>query len=277
VENGGQVDSSTFRFFIGAVVQDVNGNPVADGTEVHFSAFVSGLAVAVKKFDRWSGLGGTTIDEIKPIWHYEYYDIPFEDVNNNLRMDPGIDLCLDINNAVARRGDDVNGDGTVDFNFSMHDYFYDFNGNGICDLVTEPYIRVMDGSVDTLIFMDMNGNNQFDDHELAVDWNGNGLYDGPASGDFPYPTWEARYWLTHRVNNGPLGNIAQHSLIPQFDNNDFAVTIEASAVTVKGVAKTAIEYPRQFANILFATVNAEADGKRDGNGERFILPVIRGE
>lgn len=61
-----------------------------------------------------------------------------------------------------------------------------------------------------------------------------------------------------------------------FDHNDQAVVIAVSATTVAGVAQTTITYPRQLARRLFATVNAEANGVRDGNGERFILPVISG-
>jgi hypothetical protein len=59
-----------------------------------------------------------------------------------------------------------------------------------------------------------------------------------------------------------------------FDKNDFAVVIDATAQTKGGVAYARITYPRQFANRLFATVNAEANGIRDRDGERFELPVI---
>jgi hypothetical protein len=330
VKKAGILDSSTFQIFIGAIVQDVNGNPVADGTQVHFSAVVSGMAVGVQRFDYWSGLGNT-LEEIKANWHYELYDIPFEDINNNSMMDPGIDLELDRDPIHARRGEDVDGTNGFTYDRDKHDYFDDFNGDGKCDegtvvnridtniirkrfalydtmldmfgtildidtvetllvvdtlypvqqytlWVGEPYLRINDGNVDTLIFLDMNGNNTYDARELRVDWNGNGKYDGPESGDFPYTSWESRSWLTHKKNNGTVkGNISEHAIIPRFIENDYSVTIAASAVTKNGIAKAALEYPRQFAKILFVTVNGEANGKRDRDGERFLLPTIVGE
>lgn len=253
VPNGGNMDQTTFNYFVGAVVQDINGNPVADGTKVHFSAVISGMMVGRLILDHWAGVGSA--EEKKAVLDYCMKDIPFEDINNNLRMDPAVDLKLDGDNSIARRGDDVNGDGVCDYDGSIHDFFYDFNGNGVCDPdVGEP---VMDGYPD--VYADLNRNGLRDTTELITDHNGNGIYDGPASGDFRFGLWEMRTWFDYL----------------EFHTNDFAVAIAASAETKAGVAYAKITYPRQFANRLIATINAEANGIRDRDGERFGLPVVR--
>lgn len=263
VDKAGELDSTVFRFFIGAVVQDVNGNPVADGSEVHFSASISGMLVYMRYLIEWEGVESP--NDLKAKLGYLAIDIPFEDVNNNLRMDPQIDLTLDYNHAVATRGEDVNGDGAMDWNPLIHDYWVDFNRNGICETsVGEP-------RYDTInfpnVYADLDRNGFYSPSELIVDRNGSlggpgdlACDDFPASGDFPYSRWETRpQWAGQYFD---------------FSHNEYAVAIAVSATTRNGVAQTAISYPRQYANRLIATVNAESNGIRDRDGERFTLPVI---
>lgn len=265
VQEAGIRDESTFEYYIGAVVQDINGNPVADGTEVHFSAVVSGMRVIIQLFDHW------LIDrEIKAVLKDWALDIPFEDINNNFRMDNQIDLKLDYIDAIASRGDDVDGNGVVDYNFFDYDFFWDFNGNGVCDPgVGEDIYPVIMGYdlagnpvYDTLAFADLNGNGVRDSSELAIDHDNDGFCDLPPSGDFRFSLWETRDYFDRSF---------------RFETNDFAVVIDASAVTFDGVAYARITYPRQFARRLYVTVNAEANGKRDRDGERFVLPQIVSE
>jgi hypothetical protein len=73
--------------------------------------------------------------------------------------------------------------------------------------------------------------------------------------DYPYSTWDMREWLS------PVN----------FHDNDLAVAIEVSAVTKNGVAQARLRYPRQYSNRYFVTINAEANGVRDNDGERFLL------
>ena len=69
-----------------------------------------------------------------------------------------------------------------------------------------------------------------------------------------------------------------HGIRFDFHTNDFAVVIASSAVTKDGVAEAGITYPRQMANRLIVSINAEINGIRDKDGERFALPVlIQGE
>lgn len=263
VEKAGVLDSTVFHYFIGAVVQDVNGNPVADGSEVHFSAAVSGMLVYMRYLVEWQGTNNVT--DLKAVLGYRALDVPFEDLNGNYAMDPQIDLTLDYNNFNATRGEDVNGDGKMDWDPKIHDYWVDFNNNGICDTnVGEPrYDAVKYPNV----YADLDRNGFYTPSELIVDRNGveGGAGDGicddfPTSGDFPYSRWETRpQWFGQYFD---------------FSRNDFAVAIAVSATTKNGIAQTAISYPRQFANRLIVTVNAESNGVRDFNGERFALPVI---
>jgi hypothetical protein len=328
VENAGQMDESTFDYNVGAVVVDINGNPVANGTKVNFSAVVSGMAVHQKYFIKWKGLGGTMSDEVVAVCGYAAVDIPFEDINNNFRMDEN-DLRLDFNDAIASRGDDVNGDGVCDFNPLVHDLWYDFNGNGIVDagssntpiieqkplirervdtlckdsivktlirevpdtvwedsvivvcreiivrdtlgfytdtigfsrdyLSTEPYIII--GS--NRIWADLYPNGVWDTTELVRDVGTKNVYDVPASGDHRWYEHECLpFWFRERFD---------------FIQNDFGVAVTTSASTVNGVAYAKLTYPRQLARRLITLVNAEANGVRDRDGERFVLPVISGK
>jgi adhesin/invasin len=260
VAGGGSRDESTFEFNIGAVVQDINGNYVADGTEVHFSAVVTGMAVGRLVFDKWDGLGGS-LESVKPLYRLVMRDIPFEDINNNLRFEQGIDINLDFDPSTLRRGDDRNGDGVFDWNPGVHDTWFDLNGNGVCDVdVGEDDTTVVGSGVNaTLVYADLNKNGIRDRSEILVDRAPFNACNGPASGDYPFGTWEVREFLPYL----------------EFRDNEFAVAIEVSATTVNGVAYAKLRYPRQFANRLYVNVNAETNGIRDKDGERFILPQLK--
>lgn len=255
VDKGGVEDETTFEFFVGAVVQDVNGNMVADGTEVHFSATVSGAVYATRILDHWAGLTGT-VEDVKAVYKTIYHDVPFEDINNNFKFDAGIDLDLDNDPTTLRRGEDVNGDGAFDWKAGTHDFWFDFNGDGICEPnVGEDDTVVVGGKT---IYADLNGNGFRDRSEIIGSAPRGGICNEPASGDFPYMERDIRTFLPDL----------------SFRTNDFAVAIEVSAVTKDGVAHARLRYPRQFARRLIVSVNAEANGIRDRDGERFTLPVV---
>jgi hypothetical protein len=264
VQNAGLLDESTFEFNIGAVVKDVNGNPVADGTPVSFSAVVSGMSVGILKFVRWDISNG----DIKPVMDYRYIDIPFEDMNGNYKYDPSIDLNIDNNPLIAARGDNRNGDISFDYNSIRNLLFWDFNGNFTCDTSSsvyngEPVYVSPAGDTLAQFFADLNQNGVRDKWECPPSDRSTlpaAVYASSFNYNFPFWKWEMR----KQFRGDQL----------EFANNDFAVVIERSAVTKNGVAYTKITYPRQFALRLYATVNAEVKGIRDKDGERFVLPVI---
>jgi hypothetical protein len=274
VQDGGVRDEAFFESFTGALVQDINGNMVADGTEVHFSAVITGLAIEERVFDRWAGLVGFdtsvtsvtivgSVESVYPIYHTVLSDIlPFEDINNNLKLDPGIDLDLDGIPSVLRRGEDRNGDGKFDYDPLVHDVWFDFNHNGVCDYNVGEKFKVVNG---TDVWFDQNANGIHDTSEVINDRNGNKACDVPTFpgsivvADYPSAQWDTRDYIPKTT----------------FRDNEYAVAIEVSAVTKNGEAHARIRYPRQFANRYFVTINAEVNGIRDKDGERFILRQIK--
>ena len=260
VRNAGTTNEATFEFFQGAVVQDVNGNAVADGTEVHFSAVVTGMGIGRLVFDHFTGLGSDS-EAVKVVYRLVVKDmLPYEDINQNLRFDPGIDIDLDGNPSILRRGEDRNGDGVFDYDPLQHDEWFDLNGNGKCDIDSGETSIVVDS---VRIGIDVNQDGKTNTSEVISRPSTSTLVGPgchlPASGDYPYHEWEIREFLSD---------------LP-FTDNDFAVAIEVSAVTKGGFAKARLRYPRQFANRLFVTVNAEVNGIRDKDGERFLLPQLK--
>ncbi|MBD3321709.1 MAG: hypothetical protein GF350_11495, partial [Chitinivibrionales bacterium] len=97
----------TYVMKVAAVVSDINGNPVADGTEVTFSAKITGYQIY--KLD--ASFNSRWLDYYWS-WHWEVdtvpYMLPFEDLNDNFRIDANEDKNRD---GYANRGEDINGDG----------------------------------------------------------------------------------------------------------------------------------------------------------------------
>jgi hypothetical protein len=232
---------------------------VADGTEVHFSVVVSGMSIGRRVLDHWDGLGSDSAS-VKPVYRTVLDDLAFEDINNNKAFDLGLDLDLDDNPRASARGEDVNGDGRFDWSpdtVNNYDTWYDFNGNGRCDPGSgENDTVIVEGKV---LYADLNADGDRDRSEIIVDRGVQGDCKEPPSGDYPYGEWETRSFFSPQ----------------KFRDNDFAVVIAVSAVTKNGVANTTLRYPRQYARRFFVTVNAEANGIRDRDGERYLLPQIK--
>jgi hypothetical protein len=116
---------------------------------------------------------------------------------------------------------------------------------------------------DVRIWADLYPNGVWDTRELVRDVNGNNRFDIPASGDRRWYEYECLpYWFRERFD---------------FSKNDFGIAVTTSTSTVNGVAYAKLTYPRQLARRLITLVNAEANGVRDRDGERFTLPVITGK
>jgi hypothetical protein len=319
VERAGQMSDATFDYFTGAVVVDINGNPVADGTQVNFSVIVTGMAVYQRYLKKWIGEGKNT----EALIGYYLTDVVFEDINNNYKMDE-IDLKLDHDDKTASRGDDFNGDGRCDFDPNVHDLWVDFDGDSVVEVgmttiplvdstpITkdtfgyrwerdttptgrkdtmylrpypkvdtigwdydtmwwdsyegaEPSIIVQDSVSWYRVYADLYPNGHWDTKELVRDYPPYGEYNAPSSGDrrwWELETYPAAGWRGTRF---------------EFDKNDFAISINSSATCKNGVADVHVTYPRQLARRIYVTVNAEAKGVRDRDGERFLLPVIVGK
>jgi hypothetical protein len=217
-----------------------------------------------------------------------------------------IDLKLDLDDDVAQRGDDVNGDGICDFDPKLHDLWFDFNGDYIVEGGEIPHTRIHDTILSIPVDTNINGkdttiikkkarsdtirtteypgaeryimdsltgeiiahadlypNGKWDKEEMIRDYPPLGIVNRPTSGDFR--AWEYEcypFWFNERFD---------------FDKNDYGIAINSTAICKNGVADVHLTYPRQLARRLYVTVNAEAKGVRDRDGERFVLPVVVGK
>jgi len=74
------------------------GIPSRMAPRCNFSAAVTGMGIGLRYFVRWDGLGKKdSTTSLKAVYETRIVDwlLPFEDINNNARFDPGIDLDLD--------------------------------------------------------------------------------------------------------------------------------------------------------------------------------------
>jgi hypothetical protein len=271
----------TFLLPCAAIVTDINGNPVADGTEVTFSLKVSGNVIYypyVKDWYHGSGYDygyGWLLDTIFRV-------IPFEDFNDNFRVDQGEDRN---NDGVANRGEDVNGDGR----FQPGPGFEDINGNGrrdykfnLADYQTatslgqdypyqpaEAYTDLQYWVYDTLaarghyewrrVFADLNGNGKWDMAEPLLD---------PTITDAAYASLP--------------GYSAAAGGFVDFDWNHngvadpyTSVSITRTVQTIGGKATNKILYGQSDAARIEVMIWAESQGKVTKTPEKLILPIVK--
>jgi hypothetical protein len=242
-------NDGTFALPTAAVVTDVNGNLVADGTPVNFS--VHPIA-AHRKHIQW-----------RKIDIYPYYSIsdtvfetlPWGDFNNNGKLDPG-EIPSDSTRTNPARGEDIDGDGTI---FLPPEVFTDLNDNGRYDASNaEPYIDVpWDSTRLQRYFVDFDYDNIRDTAERFTDLNGDGLCNCAG-------TW------------GPGGRLYEDNYFGSPVNKPFpsqaSIGIARQAGTVGGKALTQIVYVQTDATRISVRVRAEANGI-----ESFVdewLPIV---
>jgi hypothetical protein len=253
IEKGLNPEDGTFGLPTAAVVTDVNGNLVADGTPVNFSTSPIASLYPTPTY---------TLTNTHPyyvfgtdsIWHY----FPWTDYNNNGRLDPG-EPSSRYNSSRPARGEDMDGNGVV--NLAPED-FTDWNGNGVWDSANaEPLIPgLQPDSTGQRPFVDFNRNGIRDLEEDYTDLNGNGTCDCTGKRDANGYLWE-RMWNT-TVPNRPFPG-------------DAAVGIQKQVSTLGGKAVTQVIYVQTLANRIEVRITAEADGIRASVDA--ILPVVKSE
>ncbi|HMA64432.1 MAG: Ig-like domain-containing protein [Fibrobacterota bacterium] len=277
----------TFILPCAAIVTDVNGNPVADGTEVSFSLQVSGY-VASHETTRWEDNGtattGTSCDSYRDTL---YYILPFEDFNDNLKLDPGEDRNGD---GMLNRGEDLNGDGIYD----RGPAFEDINKNGVRDFnwstmsVERLYLC---GT--TRLFGDLN----FNGHRDPVEPLSNVIYLSAYyrlladSAFYYYPTIRtaadssdfAILWALDSAYMAGSGYIPQKG---SYDaDNDWngisdpntAVSIIKTVQTSGGKALNEVLYGQTDASRIEIMIWAESQGVRTLTPEKLILPIVKSD
>lgn len=111
LQKGSDFQDGTFGLPCAAVVTDINGNPVADGTPVTFSLQTSGYVCWKLVVSRWEETVSQGAFACNAIVVSDSFMLNFEDFNNNFKLDPGEDRN---NDGFANRGADLNGDGIYD-------------------------------------------------------------------------------------------------------------------------------------------------------------------
>jgi hypothetical protein len=300
---GKNPNDGTFILPCAAIVTDINGNPVADGTDVTFSLQISGYQV----FERiWSMNTGRDSLGMWNCWATNYIDsifFPYEDLNDNMKLDIGEDRN---NNGILNRGEDVNGDGK----YIRGPAYEDINHNGKRDYdfyenTFEPYAYQCDRLID------LNGNRKIDLEEPLVDsvsteWNSRinvGKYMRIYKTLQDNGTFAQLYHLNHPTLANPLTpedslKLRQLDTLRQINHqytllseeyNQFdrdaewngvadphtAVSIRRTIQTTNGVATNEIIYGQTDATKIEITVWAEAQGIRSIVPATFILPIIK--
>jgi hypothetical protein len=244
-----------------ALVTDINGNPVPDGTEVIFTCKISG-AVSKRPVANFFNASpsyycySVTIDTINEI-------LPFEDFNDNFRCDSGEDRNGD---SVAGRGPDIDGDGILSFGPP----YEDINQNGKRDYlpgdVVEPW-RPCGPFLDSAGYMHRD--------TVFADFNGNGIIDHyePLTGlaetmsDSEYTALLNYYKATHHGKNYDIDK--NHTNV---GDPNTAVFIKRSVLTSNGKALNEVIYNQSDATHLEVMIWAKCQGITPPSPEKVILP-----
>lgn len=252
----------TFGLPCAAIVTDVNGNPVADGTEVTFSlratAFVMHVPRAIFHPVTSTGRYNITYDSL-------YKKLYFEDLNNNFQLDPGVEEDRN-QDGLANRGEDINGDGV----WNPGPGFEDINGNGVRDSFPEPW-----KSWSTSVYDSATGEYQVVTGMDFADFNGNNKLDvvEPLLNDTL--TW-AEYTALSDAVPGGLGFDVDWNNNGVPDPNT-AASIARTVQTSEGKAPNMITYGQSDANFIEVTIWAESQGVVTKSPERIILPIVVGK
>ncbi len=253
----------TFSLPVSAVVTDVNGNLVADGTLVNFSAQPVGMTIYKKgaTLARW-GLTYIIHDSIATFMRWSDY-------NFNGRLDPGEEPSR-FNTSNPYRGEDLDGNGFI----NEGEPFEDINRNGIWDTLPEPFYIVREADLinpdpdnpdstggirrlgDT-VYADLNRNGRLDLVEPWTDLNNNGECD--CAGKF-----NEKGLIEYKF----YGNSEVKRPFP----GDVAVGIAKEIPTKGGKAVNKVTYVQSDAWRVNIRVSAEANGRR--STDEFLLPVI---
>jgi hypothetical protein len=269
-------EDGTYTMQCAALVTDVNGNPVADGTRVTFSLKITGYQI-------WSVYTGDPVKttNIFPL-EYEYpYDtlgrwLPFEDLNDNFRLDPGEDRDGD---GMANRGEDVNGDGVK----TLGPAFEDINQNGVRDWYPErrDIVKIDEDTLghdvyDT-IFADLNGNGLRDYVEPLKDSTYRAAYYriiagmGSAADSAEVQSQDAAYEALRASQRGGVFDIDwnKNGTLDPVTTASIARTVE----TVDGKAPNALTYGQSDALRITVMINAESQGIVTKSPQEFVLPI----
>jgi hypothetical protein len=291
--NVGQLQKyeSTYGKHVSAIVTDVNGNPVADGTEVTFSSKIVGYRI-------FSLLANFEIVPVR-IDTVHSATLFFEDFNNDFILDSEIE---DINkDGILNRGENVNGDrnsngydnylpgpgfhdinwnGRRDYKFNMTDYeTHRLNGGSPTSYAyrpAEPFrdeiriVPIIDTVGGTIVvtrydtsfvvtrFADFNGNNHHDVVEPLMDPNmTDSVYESLPGFDSTLGYYPDIDWNQNGVQDPST-----------------AVTINRTVQTKDGIADNELVYGQSDALRIVVRLSAESKGLETKSPEILTLPIL---
>ena len=248
---GENPDDGTFSLPTAAVVTDVNGNLVADGTPVNFSttpiaAYYFGLSWLPSNSWPYYTIGDT-------VW----YKLPWTDYNNNKKLDADEEVSdFDLSRTKPYRGEDKDGNGVINF---PPEAFIDLNNNGIYDSTdAEPLVQSpTDTSRAAPGFVDFNKNGVRDTAEFFYDYNRDGRCECAGTRDAQGNLYEASYF----------GSTANHPF-----PGEASIGIPRSINTLAGKATTKVTYVQSMARTVQVRITAESNGIQ--SFVDVILPII---
>jgi hypothetical protein len=246
---GENPNDGTFALPTAAVVTDVNGNLVADGTPVNFSTTPIG---AYYTNISWK----TLIDPpyyilTDTLWHF----LPWTDYNNNGKLDPD-ESPSGLDSTRPARGEDEDGNGII----VTGEQFEDWNGNGVWDSVNaEPSVQVPKNDTSgKTYFVDFNRDGVQEAAEDYTDTNKDHICECAgkknASGQW--------YEINH------FGNAPNHPF-----PGEVSVGIPRQIETLQGKAATKITYVQSMARYVRVRITAEANGVTSTTD--VDLPIVK--
>jgi hypothetical protein len=283
VLKGKNPNDGTFALPCAAIVTDINGNPVVDGTEVTFSLKISAFLVPRLHATWWNNATeanhcGYLIDTV-----YDYY--PFEDMNDNFVLDPGEDRN---NDGYANRGEDLDGDGK----YIKGPKFIDVNGDGKRQfnprLPVEERYNCYD---DHWGFADLNNNNRWDPIEPLMEPHYLAAYESLLSDSayIYYPIIRnaadsAAFAVLAYYDSLYVNGVGYHKQFGCYDidadNNgvpdpNTAVAITRTVQTTGGKALNEIIYGQSDALRIEVMMWAESQGVSTVTPDQIILPIVK--
>jgi hypothetical protein len=254
IEKGLNPEDGTFGLPTAAVVTDVNGNLVADGTPVNFSTTPIGLI--------YSGVSWHAIDT----WPYYfigdtvYYELPWTDYNDNRKLDAGeAPSDSDPTRSRPARGEDKDGNGIVNY---APESFTDLDQDGVWDATNaEPLVQAP--PTDTsgrVIWVDFNKDGIRNLFEPFDDVNGDGICQCTGMRDASGALYERSYYGSEATHPFP---------------GEVSAGITKTVATVNGKATTAVIYVQSDANKVKVRITAESNGIRSSVDD--ILPIVKSD
>ncbi len=283
VLKGENPNDGTFALPCAAIVTDINGNPVVDGTEVTFSLKISAFLIPRLHATWMENLSGDR--NCYPVVDTTYDIYPFEDLNDNYTCDPGEDRN---NDGYANRGEDLNGDGK----YIRGPKFIDVNGDGKRQfnprLPVEERYRCYN---DYWVFADLNSNNRWDPIEPLMEPEYLAAYESLQSDsafiyypDIRTAADSAAFKVLAYYDSLYVNGAGYHKKFGSYDidadNNgvpdpNTAVAITRTVQTIGGKALNKITYGQSDALRIEVMMWAESQGVSTLTPEQIILPIVK--